>query len=560
MRTSSASRFTVFSVLAALSACGQTLNVGSRGAGGSSAGEQGVGGSVGGNVGETSDRGDAPTNQPKAGNAVGGGAGDLAVGGSDTGAGAPGAGGEHEAPAPGYGITFIEPLPAPTVVPETVHAGYHVTRAATDGLAGSLGDANGGGRWVSADGSLVIGVSATTFTNPGGPVVYEAHKVFSWTGAGGTRPMPGLQPEEVLADPGVPDYACVAEDGSAAILMNLQHAASAKMYRWTPQGGVSALALPEHVSWVGSGSCSAHATRRSLLGSIDGTQPVSAYFWELGKNNNAVVPVPLPGPILPDFVLSRDGRRGVLSVETPEVPGQPIETRVYAWTAEEGTTSLGNQAEGNCFARLISGDGNVIVGKCSGKVFRWSPTSFDWLRQDFDPYLLSRDGRSVWGVTYYRSPNKPSLVSWTDGALNPELPIDTISYQLLGAVDSGNIAYVTLDTLGVMRWTPGALEALPGLPGAEVTALGGFSTDGSLAVGSAWPDRARNDGAIAVLWDAQGARDILKELTEAHVDMRGAQQLSVSHVWVGDTIRVLGYVAASDQDVMPAFIAELPRR
>ena len=71
----------------------------------------------------------------------------------------------------------------------------------------------------------------------------------------------------------------------------------------------------------------------------------------------------------------------------------------------------------------------------------------------------------------------------------------------------------------------------------------------------------RGEGkGIAVLWDAHGARDILSELTAAHVDLHGAKALQVGWVWAGATVRVLGTVLDPDWEHPEAFVAELPLR
>jgi hypothetical protein len=63
-----------------------------------------------------------------------------------------------------------------------------------------------------------------------------------------------------------------------------------------------------------------------------------------------------------------------------------------------------------------------------------------------------------------------------------------------------------------------------------------------------------------VIWDAQGARDVLAELKDGQVDVSRISNMRIGGIWIGkETVRVEGYCLI-DEQVSQVFFAELPLR
>jgi hypothetical protein len=106
------------------------------------------------------------------------------------------------------------------------------------------------------------------------------------------------------------------------------------------------------------------------------------------------------------------------------------------------------------------------------------------------------------------------------------------------------------------------VEALPLLPGQTHTRVTAISRDGVLQVGELLApgiSPATNQG-LAVLWDAQGARDVLAELKAAHVNLQGAERLTLQRVWHDSAqVRILAKATRPGKPSLPILL-RLPMR
>ncbi len=465
--------------------------------------------------------------------------------------GAGGAGGELPVVPPGYGGALIPALLAPT-------------NPLYSALPTDLATFNVSPLWISADGSRVFGLSRTTFSHQNEPYVFIDRRVFTWTAAGGTQ---------LTALPKVPDSACVADDGSAAIFTtfdNDSHETSA--FRWTTETA-TAVRLAGGVP----GSRCALSCNGNLTQVVFSSDDLDVnYLWALGQNGNQIVKLELPAAaqFRGSLKLSRDSLRGALTA-LGDVGGAPAYS-AYTWTLAGGGTLLGAPLDQWCEATLLSGSGDVIAGRCEAAAFpnfalppfRWHGGVFTALGADTVVDWVSRDGGTLFGHVDGSLPRK--FAYWLGDAPTVRLDVDTNwDWRFVGASDDGKVAF--LSTTGfdqiaaARRWTlADGLTPLPSMPGTDGSLVTGFSADGSLAVGEATPPgipAGEGKGkSVAVLWDAQGPRDILSELTAAHVDLHGAKALQVDWVWRGATIRILGSVLDPDKEHPHAFVAELPLR
>ncbi len=554
MRTSSASRFTILSTLAALSACGQTLNVGSRGAGGSSASDQGVGGnvdgSVGGNVGAMITSGGTPPNQPKAGRGPGGAADDLTVGGSDAGAGAPG-----EPGAPLYDFVLIPALPAPTVPPSDAQPGDEISFDVYPSSA-------------SADGKVIFGSSETFYRHVNSSLGATDAALFAWTAATGTQRIGAGFPVREWPDL-YPSPSCVASDGSSALFQMGSGPEAFKISRWTSATGLVPLALPLDFHDAYLQNCSPDATRAVAdTPESDANRPL---YWQLGKNQNAFTQAAtLPAGAQSQLALSLDGTAGILSVSGEGVAGVDY----YRWQPDSAPVKLVFPTGYSCQGEFLSANGNVIAGTCygnagnrEGRLFRWTPAGGLVLLDQpvTQALLLSADGNTLFVTNDANSQLMVFLGETLTKTvqMQPEMSV-TFKYGA-DAVVPVSAANDAGSRPGVFT-KEGNLRLLPVLPKLPFNQLTLTVNEGTIGIGAAWPagtqvqDAARGDG-VAVVWDQIGIRDVAAELLAAHVDLQQAGGLVAEHVWLDDrTIRIEGRCWTENQFNHQVFVATLPRR
>jgi hypothetical protein len=527
------------SVVLGIAACGETARKPKAPPSAGSGGEVLSGGSSG----EGGAGGQGP------GSAAGWTSLEAGVGGHDSSAGAGGEGGAGSEPLPDHGLTFLPALPAPQVIPPGVDV------HADDELTFSLDP-----RAVSADGSLVIGVSTVIFRHRTGPISYKHQELAVWTAAAGTKAVP-LQQANPTA-PVFPYEFCVAENGSSFVVSPDVSPTS----RWTPQNGLTSYAPPNGFSGLGWTSCSADGKRASFLGTALGRW--NALYWqEVDGAAPGAVTLPEGQVTSSSLLLSLDGPGGVLNV-TRE-PSDPAPT-VYRWSAGQDSEALLPPDGATCQAFYISGDGAVLAGRCWGPTissgaFRWSvATGLQLLEADSEPIRLSRDGSTLLGWQLSdQSPQYNKLYAWRGAGAGQLIDVGVESWEVVSLSHDGAAAYVQSHggELEAFKWTAGSeLGSLAKLPGFASSRVIGASQDGSLAVGLSAKPGDSVDSGVAVLWDEQGARDIVAELTAAQVHLKGAQGFVPQRVWPGSPIRMQGYCLQPDADHKQTWFAELPAR
>ena len=200
------------------------------------------------------------------------------------------------------------------------------------------GDFDSGAQAISADGSVVVGVSYSS----SGP---EAFRWTSTTGMTGLGDLPG----GVFGS----DATAASSDGSVIVGEGNAIPSSADAFLWTSTAGMSALGFPGTANGVsGDGSI--------VVGSSMGYEAVR---WSALEGV-----VPISGALGAEGI-SADG-----NVVVGYRSGSPYEA--IRWTA--GTAvGLGTQGTGNSVARDVSADGSVVVGlygqgPCCTVAFRWT--------------------------------------------------------------------------------------------------------------------------------------------------------------------------------------------
>jgi probable HAF family extracellular repeat protein len=272
-----------------------------------------------------------------------------------------------------------------------------------------LGDLAGGAvnsyaRDVSADGSVIVGVSSAAR--------YEA---FRWTSAGGMASLGDFPGGSFSQAAGVSaDGTVVAGAGDIA--------SGSEAFRWTSAGGM-----------IGLGDLPGDGLNSQAMGiSADGSVVV-------GYGH-------IQGPFIEEL-----GEFGILDV-------------AWRWTAEGGLVDLGDplgRGRSRSVARAVSADGTVVVGRWGGQAFRWTADTGMVLLGDLpgdnnawgvsaDGSVIvgsGMDGAFVWDATLGRRNLRDVLVG---------LDVDVTGWDLAAAHD---VSHDGLTIVGVGTNPGGFREA-----------------------------------------------------------------------------------------------------
>jgi hypothetical protein len=428
-------------------------------------------------------------------------------------------------------------------------------------------------RMVSENGLLVIGTtSMVPLPSPGiarGPddQVYNGDlQYFYWTPTSGTQPWGGTQPWEGHTP------SCLSGDGSAIFSTAGVSADNDTLTftRWTPEGGFQVIGASDLSDAAGLDWCSYDGQRAGgyfwKRAPVKSPSDIHAVLWADGRWDNQVNPI-LPTSQVPD------GAFGWVSpVGSVSIVSSYGSNHVY-WADGDAALELLVQP-GGCMAQPASRDGKVVVSFCEVEdgyeVYRWTADTREFVRMGelgWPDYanVKSADGSALaasYGNQLAYLKDGTTIVATADGGVSA-----------LGVSDDGSQVYVQQDSQAV-RWseTAGfvALEPLSELP---CTLLSYPGTDGprfpeGLAVGLSSAASDPSDlvptecawaRSRAVLWDAQGARDIQAELTAAGVDLQGVELHRADRVWSTSGVRIMGTGNLAN-GALRTWIAELPAR
>jgi hypothetical protein len=474
---------------------------------------------------------------------AGGAGGDTAspdVPGGEGGGGAA----SNPAPTPDYEAILLDPLPTPAAPAGSLDGTEEIVQQLSP-------------TWVSEDGSLIIGDSYTTYTRPDGVVAFSASRGFTWTEAGGLKPL-------LIPSGGTVWNACVAADGSSALITALpaNDGARPTVYRWVAQRLESLPISPE----LGQGS-GANAAARISLETCDAALTQAsfraderAYVWKL---QGPIFEAPAPsGTLARQVLVSREGKQAVLNATAQ---GSTAPYRFDFTGAEQA--ALGAEAGSDCFATHLSDDGAAVLGAC--RVAGGTPGFyFDGQRftqLDFTPLELSADGSVVWGMSGSLS-GASELGFWSAGlgVLTP-CQFAGSGRELVGSSSDGEHAFVnagSLEAPAAQVCSQGrGVATLPLLPGRARARLTAISRNGAVQVGEQLAEGVPPDTSLGlpVLWDSQGARDVLAELKSAQVELPAAH-LKLRRVWQdAKQVRILAKVSTPGRSDTYALL-RLPTR
>ena len=215
---------------------------------------------------------------------------------------------------------------------------------------GTLGGDESRAYGVSADGSVVVGISWDAAG------IYRA---FRWTAGGGMANLGTLG-----GDWSWGGARGVSADGSVVVGSADNAAGDDRAFRWTPGGGMQDLGT------LGGDHSRAYAV------SPDGSVVVGrasradwlthAFRWTAAGGTEDLGT--LPGSVWSEaFAVSADGL--VVAGQDRNAAGQ---YRAFRWTAAGGMENLGYLSWYCSDAYAVSADGSIVVGVSDGSAFRWT--------------------------------------------------------------------------------------------------------------------------------------------------------------------------------------------
>jgi hypothetical protein len=238
-----------------------------------------------------------------------------------------------------------------------------------------------------------------------------------------------------------------------------------------------------------------------------------------------------------------------------------------------------------CSPSVVSGDGTVVYGNCADAAatvtaFRWTAaTGMVSLGAGYYPQT-TRDGQVAMG-----SDGTGVLYRWTAdagvvrlqpspdvvGTAHPGLDITAGSLSTDGGSVYGSL--VDLDfTPGLdqerpreaFRWTAsGGFVRLGFLDGNNLSTISAATRDGAVLAGVSRDTIGGTSYTPArpAVWDCQGVRSIVDEMTAAGVDLQGLQLSEPFGVWSNPSgIMVVGYGTTGPSSDTRTWVAWLPRR
>jgi probable HAF family extracellular repeat protein len=219
----------------------------------------------------------------------------------------------------------------------------------------SLGDLSGGdfnsrATGISADGSIVVGVSHGTGANS-----------FRWTETDGMVRLGNL-PEGGFFN----NVTGISGDGSVAIGFNIGNA-GIKAVQWTDAGGMTALATSGNSVALGS-----NVTGSVIVGAMNLSNNEEAFRWTQSGSGVGLGFLTTDGSYSRAFGTSADG--SVVIGESGSSEGM----QAFRWTQSNGMTGLGDLAGGSFYssASAVSANGSVVVGFSESlngtEAFRWT--------------------------------------------------------------------------------------------------------------------------------------------------------------------------------------------
>ncbi len=248
------------------------------------------------------------------------------------------------------------------------------------GLVG-LGDLPGGsdrsfGHAISSDGSVIVGESNSVFTDP-----TFGSEAFRWTPAGGMVGLGDL-PGGTFGS----DAVFISADGSVVVGIGRNSQAvpggAREVFRWTQATGMVGLgSLPGGFPSTSSTANAMSADGSVIVGrasSSSATSGQQAFRWTLAGGMVGLGDLPGGGFQSEAMVVSADGSV-VAGQSRSEAVGAALE--IFRWTEVSGMVGLGTipGGSGHSTALAISMDGSVIVGTSTldenvgaHEAFRWT--------------------------------------------------------------------------------------------------------------------------------------------------------------------------------------------
>jgi probable HAF family extracellular repeat protein len=337
---------------------------------------------------------------------------------------------------------------------------------------------------VSANGSVVVGVSGMQpYEQPPGPT----YDVFRWTAGTGMVGL-GHLPGDSFSTDGI-----VSGDGSVVVGLS-QHSynsAVGQAFRWTAGSGMVGLGyLP---GGTNSQAFAVSSNGSVIIGTSSSAAGTRAFRWTVGSGMVALGV--LPGDTNSEAAaISADG--SVIVGASYTASG----AHAFRWTAASGMVGLGH-LPGDTYSSAtgVSGDGSVVIGSSDSGYFRWATGSgmvtLGVLPGDTSSSAaaISADGSVIVGTSYSASGSQ--AFRWTVGSGMVglgHLPYDTHS-AATGVSGDGSVAIGSSDN-GYFRWATGsgmqslsdvllANGANPDGLDATLDTASGLSIDGNTIVG-----------------------------------------------------------------------------
>lgn len=242
-----------------------------------------------------------------------------------------------------------------TVVVGQAHSSGHnnvpYRWTAEDGVI-SLSSLEGEGRAVSADGNFIVG--------------HENYLAYRWSSEGGFEylgDLPGGDEFSMAWDVST-DGSVVVGVGSSQFSNSIIYPTSYEAFRWTESGGMVGLGYLEeehYMSW--SRACSADGS--IIVGQLFNEQESMAFQWSQNQGMVELLGLDgLPGSYSSALDVSSDGTI-IVGFLLNEGVGQAC-----MWVDGEAVR-LGTSSIHHSMATAISGDGSIIVGEDNNRPFIW---------------------------------------------------------------------------------------------------------------------------------------------------------------------------------------------
>jgi probable HAF family extracellular repeat protein len=302
---------------------------------------------------------------------------------------------------------------------------------------------------VSANGSVVVGVSSfrdLSGYGVGGPPTYQA---FRWTAGTGTVGL-GHLPGDHYSTAGI-----VSGDGAVVVgVSELNYGSSVgQAFRWAAGSGMVGLGyLP---GGTNDSPVAVSSNGSVIIGTSYSASGSQAFRWAAGSGMVGLGYLP-GGTNSSPSCLSADG--SVIVGTSYSASG----SQTFRWTAGSGMVGLGNLPGGtNISAAGLSADGSVIVGtshSASGdQAFRWTAASgmvgLGYLPGDTnsEATAVSADGSIIVGTS--SSAIKDRAFRWTAGLGMVALGTNNSGASCVSSEGSVIIGYLEN---GMFRWTAGS--------------------------------------------------------------------------------------------------------